>query len=172
MYKSVYGSTKKYAHWISEEINADLYEISKISIEKLKEYDTIVYGGGLYAVGIAGLSKIKNNFNKLSEKTIVVFSVGASPANETALEDIKNKNLSTQMKDKVSFFHLRGGFNYKKLNLVHKLLMIIMKKIIEAKKQEDLTNDEKGMLSIYNKPVDWTNKNNIKPIVQKVRQEI
>lgn len=46
IYKSKYGSSKKYAQWIAEEVNGDLFNSSNIKEEKLKEYDIIVYGGG------------------------------------------------------------------------------------------------------------------------------
>ena len=49
VYKSYYGSTKRYAQWIAEEAKADCFEYSEIEAKKLMEYDTIIYGGGLYA---------------------------------------------------------------------------------------------------------------------------
>ena len=70
------------------------------------------------------------------------------------------------MKEKVHFFHLRGSFNYKKLNPIDKFLMYLLKKKLEHKKPYELTNDEKGMLAIYENPVDWTDKKAINPIVE------
>ena len=75
VYKSKYGSTKKYAEWIAKAAHADLFPCSKISIEKLMEYDTIIYGGGLYMVGIIGFSLIRDNFDKLKkQKSYCIFS--------------------------------------------------------------------------------------------------
>ena len=48
IYKTKYGSTKKYAGWIAVKIDADLYEVSDIRPKHLLEYDTIIFGGGLY----------------------------------------------------------------------------------------------------------------------------
>lgn len=45
IYKSKYGNTKKYAQWIAEEANADLFEHSEVDAKKLVEYDAIAYGG-------------------------------------------------------------------------------------------------------------------------------
>lgn len=59
VYKSKYGATKKYAEWLSEDIGADLYLQDNCKFEILNSYDTIIYGGGIYASGIAGLSFIK-----------------------------------------------------------------------------------------------------------------
>ena len=47
IYKSKYGSTKKYAEWIGEELECDVLETGSVSADTLKKYDTIIYGGGL-----------------------------------------------------------------------------------------------------------------------------
>ena len=64
VYKSISGFTKKYAEWIAEELEADLFRKEKINIAILLKYDIIIYGGSLHAVGISGVSIIKNNLNK------------------------------------------------------------------------------------------------------------
>lgn len=76
IYKSKYGSSKKYAQWIAEEVKGDLFNSSNIKEEKLKEYDIIVYGGGLYASGISGISLITKNLDILKDKKIIVYTVG------------------------------------------------------------------------------------------------
>jgi len=123
----------------------------------------------LYAAGILGISLIKKNFDKLKDKNVIVFSVGASPAHPEAINDIINNNFTEEMKEKVHFFHLRGGFNYKKLNLIDRVLMYLLKKKIEHKKPEELIDDEKGMLACYKHPVDWTNKKSINPIIESIK---
>jgi len=61
--------------------------------------------------------------------------------------------------------YLRGGFNYNKLSSFDKFLMTLLKWKIKNKKKEDLSADEKGMLAIYDKPVDFTDKKNIGKII-------
>lgn len=169
VFKSKYGSAKRYAQWIAEELNADLFESPETDIENLMKYNTIIYGGSLYAVGILGFSLIKNNFGKIRDKKVIVFSVGASPAYPKALNDVKNKNFTEEMKEKVHFFHLRGAFDFNKLGLVHKLMMLMMKTVLKRKKGE-LTSDEKGMLACFDTPADWTSKKAISPIVECANQ--
>ena len=55
IFKSKCGHTKKYAEWISADLNGDLIEVSKVKIEKILEYDTIVFGGS------NGLMRISSN---------------------------------------------------------------------------------------------------------------
>lgn len=166
VYKSKYGSAKRYAEWIADEVKGDLFESSNISLEELLKYDTIVYGGSLYVTGILGISLIKRNFDKLKDKKVIVFSVGASPPHPEAINDVKNNNFTDEMKEKIHYFHLRGGFDYKKLNLIDRFLMFLLKKKLERKKTDELTSDERGMLASYNQPVDWTNKKSVIPIIE------
>ncbi|WP_334310276.1 flavodoxin domain-containing protein, partial [Clostridioides difficile] len=42
IYKSKYGSTKKYAKWLSELLSCDIFETKNINIEKVMKYDTII----------------------------------------------------------------------------------------------------------------------------------
>ena len=49
IYKSRYGHTEKYAKWLSEKLNADLFEASQIKGLDFSRYDNIIYGGDLYA---------------------------------------------------------------------------------------------------------------------------
>ena len=49
IYKTKYGSAKKYAHWISQSLGADLFDVKDVSVQMINSYDTIIYGGGLYA---------------------------------------------------------------------------------------------------------------------------
>lgn len=160
VYKTKYGSTKRYAEWIAEELKADIFERSKITLTDLLKYDTIVYGGSVYMAGILGISLIRKNFDKLRNKKVVVFSVGASPVNFELLNEVKNKNFTSEMKEKIHYFHLRGGFDLSKLNPVDKLLMSLLKEILKRKKEEELADDQKSVLALCDSPADWTDKKN------------
>jgi len=52
LYKSISGFTKKYAFWIAHELKADIFPIIKIKQIILTDYDIIIFGGSLHAVGI------------------------------------------------------------------------------------------------------------------------
>ena len=58
IYKSKYGSTKDYAMWIAEELGCEAKDAKSVKVLDLLAYDTIIYGGGLYAEIIAGVSLI------------------------------------------------------------------------------------------------------------------
>ena len=89
LYQSKYGATKRYAEWLSEETGFKCIETKKADINEIIAYDPIILGGGIYASGIAGLSFLKKNINKLTDKKIIVFCCGASPYEENAFLQIK-----------------------------------------------------------------------------------
>jgi menaquinone-dependent protoporphyrinogen IX oxidase len=168
VYWSKTGFVKKYAKWIAEELAADLISGKEIKGEKLKDYDQFIFGGSLYAVGINGADFIKKNITELESKKTAVFATGASSATKEVIEEVKNKNFTKEEQQYFHFFYLRGGFNFDKLGFKDKLLMKMMKWQLQSKKKkgEKLSEDEKGMMAAYEEAVDFTDKDNIKEIVE------
>lgn len=166
VYKSKYGSTKNYANWIAEEVDATLYESSDFRANEISKYDTVIYGGGLYASGIAGISVITKNYELLKDKNLIVFTVGlASTKEKEVFIPIIDKNFTKEMQGHIKFFHLRGGIEYNKLGLIHKAMMAMLKKMITKKEPGSLTDEDKGLLATYGKKVDFTDKDSISPII-------
>lgn len=168
IYKSKTGFVKKYAEWIAEDLLADIFEVSKVNLNMLTKYDTVIYGGSLYAVGINGVKFITKNIDKLMGKRIVVFASGASPSSEEVIKEVITHNFTSDQQKHIKFFYLRGGFNYNKLPPFDKVLMTLLKWKIKTKKKKELTSDEIGMLEAYDKPADFTRKSNIEEIVSYV----
>lgn len=170
IYKSSYGNTKKYAEWISEALNCDLFEASGTDVNIIKDYDTIIYGGGLYASGINGISLITKNYDRLKDKKLIVFTVGlADPQIKTQFIPIIDKNFTDEMKKHIEIFHLRGGIDYKKLGIIHKSMMKALKKMVEKKKEKDKTDEDRMMLDTYGTVIDFTDRESIEPILSAVR---
>lgn len=169
IFKTKYGHTKKYAEWISEKLECDLFEHSEVSVEKMLEYDTVVYGGGLYASGILGIELIAKNFVSMKDKNLVVFTVGlADPNIKSQFEPIIKKNFTDEMQKMIHVFHLRGGINYKELGIVHKAMMAALKSSVKNKKG-GLTDEDRLMLETYGEQIDFTDKETIEPLVSFVK---
>jgi len=79
IYKSKYGATKLYAEWIGEALGCEVKDASKVKVSDLKNYDRIVYGGGLYAEVINGVTLITKNQEILKDKKIAVFTTAITP---------------------------------------------------------------------------------------------
>lgn len=168
VYRSKSGFVKKYAQWITEAIGADLFLAKDIHANKLLDYDTIIYGGGLYASGISGLNLIKRNLDTLKGRRIVVFATGVSPVREDTLHEVRDENFTPEELKHIRYFYLRGGFDFSKLTSIDKILMTLLKLKIMMKKRGKRHVDERGMLSAYKRPMDFTRKENITALIEYV----
>lgn len=166
-YSSKTGFVKKYSEWIAEELHADILPLNKVDFATIRSYDTVIYGGGLYAGGINGIVRIKKNLPKLQGKKVIVFASGASPWSEKVLNEVRDKNFTPEQQKKINFFYLRGGFDHRKLGFFDRFLMKLLKMKIMSKKKKGipLDGDETGMLNAMENPVDFTKKENLKELI-------
>lgn len=136
-------------------------------------YDTIIYGGGLFAGGVNGISLITKNFDAIKNKDIILFTVGLADPKDTAnTEHIKGgikKAVSPEVYEKLKIFHLRGGIDYSALGIVHKAMMAMLVKSMKSKDKSELRDEDKLMLETYGQQVDFTDKKSIQPIVDYVK---
>ncbi|NMB94017.1 MAG: flavodoxin [Flexilinea flocculi] len=167
IFQSKTGYTKKYAQWIAEALQADLFENSKIKDDEIISYDAVVYGGSLFATGILGLKRIKKLLPSLAGKKIAVFGVGLSPVREDTINSVKQHNLTEEELKAIHFYYFRGGFNLKKLSFIDQTMMKMMKSSIEKKKKAGklLTEDENEMLEAFNVISDFTDRSAIEPLL-------
>ena len=163
VYKSKSGFTKTYATWLAEELKGDLKEAKNVKAEEFKSYDTIIYGGGMYAKSINGAKLITKNYEQLKDKKLILFAVGSTPVREETNMFIKEANIPANQIDHINFFYLRGGFDYHKLTLIDKILMSMLKVKLKNVKNPDA--DQKGLLAAYHQPLDFTKRKNIQPII-------
>lgn len=166
VYRSKTGFTKNYATWLAKRLNCTLLEGDKISVKDITDYDTIIYGSGLYAIGISGIKLITKNFELLKDKRLIVFAVGASPAKREIVPELVKANIPTEQQNKIELYYLRGGFDYNRLSPFYKLLMNLKK--LQLKKIKNPDADVKGMLASYERPLDFTNEKNLEPIIHSV----
>ena len=162
VYKSKCGYTKTYAEWIANELGADLRENHKLKIEELLAYDTIIYGGGMYAGGINGLKFLKRYYEQLKEKNIAVWATGANPGREEEMQAVWERHFLPEQLAHIKTFYLRGGFDISLCSTGDKILMNMLKS--QIKKKENPTEDEKGIISMCEEPVDFRNKRNIEEL--------
>ena len=136
VYKTKYGSTKQYAEWIAEELECEAVDAKSVSADDLTSYDTIIYGGGLYAEVINGVSLITKNIGKLKDKKIIVYTTGITPSNVRAYYDgeVLEKNFRHGVPENVKIFNFLGKMVQKELTPVHYAALVSLKKIMSAKK--------------------------------------
>jgi len=166
IYKSKYGATQKYAEWISEALGCDMAETKKISVKDLEGYDTIILGGGLYAEIIAGVSLITKNFDRLSDKKLIVYTCGITPIDcrEYYETYVSEKNFKPHMLEKIKVFNFNGRMVLSELTPVHRAALKTLKKIMTAKTNP--TEMEKLLVELCDADGDFTDKEEIKPLLE------
>jgi menaquinone-dependent protoporphyrinogen IX oxidase len=170
LYFSKYGSTKKYAEWIATELNGDICNVKNFKPHILENYDTIILGSGLYAGEIEGVKIINNNYESLKDKKLIIFTCGL--ADYSKIENINSikrrleKIIPRNLKEEIKIYYLRGGINYGRLNLKHRVMMWLLKKMVMKKGSERLNDENREFIETYGQTIDFTNKDNIKEIVE------
>jgi menaquinone-dependent protoporphyrinogen IX oxidase len=165
IYKSKYGSTKQYAEWISEALDAELFEASSVKSSELDKYDVVVYGGGLYVGTISGIKLVA----EASCNQLVVFTVGLEHVTATDCKDIMAKAFTPERLSKIKAFHLRGSLDYGKMGLIHKGMMAVVKKEADKTPVNERTRFNNFVIETYGKEVNFVEREAIIPLVEFVR---
>ncbi len=168
IYKSKYGSTKRYAGWIALRLDADLYEVRDIRVRDLDDYDTIIYGGGLYIGKINGIKFLIDNYEKIKNKKIIVFAVGMESNNIDLNKKTLDMNFDEDMINNINVFNFIGAFDYSRLNLIDKILMKGLKSRISKKNITDMTDEDKIVLEGFDKLIDLCDKKSIDILVKNI----
>ncbi len=66
IHESKYGYTKRYAEWLGEALSCPVFERKTFRPRDLSRYETVIYGGGIYAGGISGIQFLRRNGMLLS----------------------------------------------------------------------------------------------------------
>lgn len=168
IYKSKYGATKTYAEWIAEELGCMAVDAKDIKVEDLAEYDTIIYGGGLYAEVIGGITLITKNFDKLKDKKLIVYTTGITPLECRDYYDkyVIEKNFKPHMLEKIRVFNFLGKMIIEELSLVHRAALKSLKKIMSSK--ENPTDMEKLLVELCDKSGDFCDRAAIDDLIENV----
>lgn len=170
IYKSIYGSTKQYASWIADRLQAPMFDIMDVQESVLMQYDTILFGGGIYAGKINGISFVLRNFENWKEKKLVVFTVGlVDPSYQEAFQGMIDQTFTKEMQNTISFFHFRGSLDYKKLNFMHKSLIGMLR--MSSKGQKPKSEEEAMMLDVQAEQIDFVNQDAIAPLIALVEED-
>ena len=170
IYGSQYGTTKQYAEELSKKTNikAESYK----SIKSIDKYETIIYIGALYAGGVLGMAKTFKKIFNCESKKIIIATVGlADPMDRENINNIENgmkRQLSNEIYEKASIYHLRGGIDYSKLNFAHKTMMSLLYKKAKGLPEEKKTAEVKAMIDTYNQKVNFVDFSSLESIIKEI----
>ena len=170
IYGSHYGTTKQYAEELSKRTNIEA--ISFENVKEINDYNNIIYLGGLYAGGVLGMSKTIKKINTISNKKIIIVTVGLSdPIDEVNKKNIRDnikRQIPKEFFEKTKIFHLRGGIDYSRLNFVHKTMMKLLYNSVKNLPEEKQTAEDKAMIETYNKKVNFVDFSSLDEIINEI----
>ena len=173
VYGSHYGTTKQYAEELSKRTNIKAISFKKFN-QQINDYDNIIYLGALYAGGVLGMSKTLKKLNNISNKKILIATVGLSdPTDEVNKNNIRNniKNqIPKEVLEKAKIFHLRGGIDYSKLNFAHKTMMKLLYNAVKNLPNEKQTAEDRAMIETYNKKVNFIDFSSLDKITNEIQK--
>lgn len=168
IYGSCYGTAKLYAEALSEKTGIKAVSYDRIS--GLDRYETIVYVGGLYAGGVRGMAKTVKKIPADTCRRFIVVTVGlADPEDEKNVRNIRasaGKQIPGGLRARTEFYHLRGGIDYGKLNLVHRTMMKLLYEQVKKQPVEQQDAETRAMIETYGKKADFIDLDRLDPIVK------
>lgn len=168
IYKSKYGATEKYALMLKEELACDIYDVNNISQVKFEQYDSVIFAGGIYASGIAGLKVLRKYYPALKDKKLAVFGVGASPFDQKAFEQLKSHNLKDDLKA-IPLFYGRGGWHESKMSFKDRTLCKMLKKMVSKQDPDSYEPWQEALLSAIGQEFDWTDKKYLISLIEYIK---
>lgn len=160
VYESKTGFTGRYAGWAAESLGCECISLKDASKDKLAGYDRVIFGGWIMANMISGLPK----FREMGVFPAVVFAVGASPAFEEVLAQIREQNQLGE----TPFFYFEGGVDYGRLGFVQRMMLKMMKKMTEKKK--DMTRQEAAIVQLLAGNFDHTDRGQLEEMLALVKR--
>ena len=170
IYKTKYGSTRDYAVEIANRLGITAIDAKNVTPSDLEQYDSIVYGGGLYAEIISGVTLITKNIKKLSDKKIAVFTTGLTPTDCRDYYDryIIERNFKQGLPPNIKVFNYPGKMVLSELSLVHKTAIKTLKKMMSGK--ENPTEMEKLLVELCDADGDFSDMSCVSELVNYITE--
>ena len=170
IYTSQTGFTKRYAEWISEELNADIYDlkdVKKKTNDFFETYEAIIYAGWCMAGMVV---KVKWFFERAAywkNKKLSIVAVGASPNENPEVDEFLNNLLTDEQRPLIRAFYCQGGINYDKMKFPSRTAMKMFANSLKNNKKSSEDDKKKG--EMISKSYDISDKRFIETVVDYVR---
>lgn len=164
IYYSKTGFTKRYATWLSEEIDCDLQPFDPSLRINKDSYDTIIFASWLHAGSIQKLDWLKKQ--DLSSLRKIIMVTGASPESHSAVEQDLRKHFPEQSPT-LRAFYLPAGLSYENMGFIDKGMMKAFSSILNKKKNK--TPMEETMCRSIQSSFDHCSREYLKPVIEYLR---
>ncbi|NMA00459.1 MAG: hypothetical protein GX924_05440 [Clostridiaceae bacterium] len=173
LYRSLYGSTEQYAHWIQEELSAQADSFENVEKYNLEDYDLIIVGEAVYAGQFMTPKQLIPLVEKFPDKKFIFFLVGIADMEDQENREKLYSDLAKAMGpiiEKIKVFFLRGVLDYSKLSFKHRTMMWLLVKFLKRKSEKDLPKDADKLISSYGQKINFIDKNAIEPLVRYAKE--
>lgn len=174
IYKSKTGYTQQYAMWLAEELKCKAIKLGNVNKVNLSEYDTIIYGGGIYATNISGFKSFVKRLKDQTTKRILIFSVGSAAFSEDVRELIVKKNITDANLD-YPLYYMQGGFDPEKLSFFMRFMLKMVASNIKKKQLKNpdaVSKDDQMFLDFFQTTHSNLNKDSLNPLIEQVKTYI
>ena len=121
-------------------------------------------GLGIYASGIAGLSFLKKNIEKLKGKKLIVFCCGASPFDQEAYEAVVAHNMKGALEG-IPCFYCRGAWNEDEMTFKDRTLCRMLQKAVAKQDPKEYEPWQKALMCAAGQKCDWTDRAYLDPLL-------
>ena len=170
VYTSQTGFTKKYAKWLSDEMEADMYDLKDVQKKDdsfYSEYGAIVYAGWAMASKIVKSNWFLKKATGWKDKKLALICVGGCPGDAPECNEMMKTVITEEQKSYIKAFYCQGGFNYDKMNAASKLAMKMFVGSLKKKPDEK----SQTMAEMISMGYDISDVKYIQPVVDYLRGE-
>lgn len=167
LYRSKYGATRRYAGWLAEETGFPCVDVRKTDIREVRRHEVIVFGGAIYASGISGLSFLRRHIDDLRGRKVIAFCCGASPYEESAFRQIRERNMTGPLSD-VPLYYCRGAWDMAAMSFMDRTLCTLLRNSVAKKAPADYEPWEKALMEAGDGSCDWTDRAYLTPILEAI----
>jgi len=106
-YKSTFGSTKKYAYWLHDELDSNIFKYNEATDDNLAEAENVIVLSGTYAGQMPLVKFLTEHWDKIKTKKVIVVAVGAAAADSEGSKASYNL-IPNNIQKKITYIKLPG----------------------------------------------------------------
>lgn len=172
-YRSRYGHSRSYAHWLAEDLDAKLVNLAETPQRDLNHAAAVVLVIPMYAGSLLGAKKFAALASQYPNLPIAAVAVGASDPNDATSQPdydaAADAAFSPELQARTRWFRVRGGLDYPKMKWHHRTMMRMV--VHRAKKAAEAGDPQaQAMVDSYGGVIDFRDRAAIEPIVAYVRE--
>ncbi|CAM3938380.1 flavodoxin domain-containing protein [Helcobacillus massiliensis] len=177
LFASCYGHTRRYADWLTEQLQATGCTVRLIDARAAEDpvgllagaegiLDVIIGLGGNYGGSVQGMGAFADAVRARPDARALFATVAwASPTQTETIRKLHEKAIPADIAPRVTAFHLRGGIDHPRLSLKHRTKMLALKTYLMSKPESARTEDDRETLQFWGQTKDFTDPAALEPIV-------